>query len=182
MNYLKKWLFPQKIRSPWWSCRALVTGEPLTHVLETQYRQQWHQDWRITTDVSSGNTTPNRSSRSFFSTYTRRLWGVWCWCSLPSIAVRTEDNGRIRRYVDDAVFGLDTHAAQLDVLRVRWAHLCVFLRNKVWRMTKRKQQGWTIQFTCHVYWIKVYTQTFVFQKAIADALVIHLYLLWTCPS
>lgn len=40
------------------------------------------------------------------------------WVCLPSVAVGGEDDGSLRRYVDDTVLSLDTHPTQLDVLRV----------------------------------------------------------------
>lgn len=33
MSYLKKWLFPHNILSPWCSCIGLDTEEPFTNVL-----------------------------------------------------------------------------------------------------------------------------------------------------
>ena len=36
---LKKWLFPHRIRSPWWSWTGLVTAAPFTQVLQAEVKE-----------------------------------------------------------------------------------------------------------------------------------------------
>lgn len=72
-------------------------------------------------------------------TLSRVHLSLWCGCLLPSVAVGGEDDCSICCNIDDTVLCLDTHPAQLDVLRVCWAHLCVFLWHNIKDITRRYQ-------------------------------------------